>query len=73
MIAIGDIVWAVVYMLIGGLVLGLLWWLISYIERQGVGPPVVFKVIRVIFVILVVLLLISILLGLLGFPIVRLR
>ena len=73
MIGIETLVWVVIYMLIGGLVLGLLWWLIGYVESQGLGPPVMFKVIRVIFAILVVLVLISILLGLSGYPIVRFR
>lgn len=58
-------------MLVGGLVLGLLWFLIGYVEAQGLGPPVMFKVIRIVFIILVVLLLISVLLGLAGHPVVR--
>ena len=48
-----------------------LWWLIGYVESQGLGPPPLFKVIRVVFVILVVLLLISVLLGFVGHPVVR--
>lgn len=73
MIGIADLVYVIVGLLIGGLVLGLLWWLIGYVESQGMGPPIMFKVIRVVFVILVVLVLISLLLGLAGFPVVRFR
>ena len=71
MITITQLVMFIVYLLVGGLVLGLLWWLIGYVESQGWGPPVFFKLVRVIFVILVVLLAISLLLGFAGHPIIR--
>ncbi len=71
MVGIETVVAVVVFLLVGGLILGLCYWLINYIEAQGLGPPVMFQVIRVVFVILVVLLLISILLSLIGHPIVR--
>lgn len=71
MIALETLVGAVVFMLIGALVLGLLWWLIGYVEAQGLGPPVMFKVIRVVFVILVVLVLIGVLMQLAGRPLIR--
>ncbi len=71
MIGLDTIVYAVVFLLVGGLILGLCWWLITYIEAQGLGPPIMFKVIRIVFIVLVVLLLISILLSFLGHPIVR--
>lgn len=71
MIGIDTLVTVIVYLLIGGLILGLLWWLITYVEAQGIGPPILFKIIRVVFVILVVLVLISVLMSLIGHPLVR--
>lgn len=71
MIGIEQIVYVIVALLIGGLVLGLLWWLVTYCEAQFPGFPMVFKVIKIVFVILVVLLLISLLLHVAGFPLVR--
>mgnify|MGYP001594444506 CR=1 FL=1 len=71
MISLEGLVGVIVFLLIAALVLGLLWWLIGYVESQGLGPPVIFKVIRVIFVILIVLLCIGALMQLAGHPIVR--
>ncbi len=71
MIGLDTLVYAIVYLLIAALVLGLIYWLITYCEAQGLGPPIMFKVIRVVFVILVVLFAIGILLNLAGFPVVR--
>jgi len=71
MIALADLVYIIVGLLIGGLVLGLLWWLIGYCEAQFPGFPLLFKVIRIVFVILVVLLLIGLLLNMAGVPVVR--
>lgn len=71
MIGIGDLVYVIVGLLVGGLILGLLWWLINYCEKEFPGFPMIFKVIRIVFVILVVLVLISLLLHLVGYPVVR--
>ncbi len=71
MIGIGDLVYVIVGLLVGGLILALLWWLVTYCEAQFPGFPLLFKFIRIVFVILVVLLLISILLGMLGYPVIR--
>jgi peptidoglycan biosynthesis protein MviN/MurJ (putative lipid II flippase) len=71
MVGIDTIVYIIVALLIGGLILGLLWWLITYCEKQFPGFPLVFKVIKVVFVILVVLMLISLLMHLAGYPLVR--
>jgi hypothetical protein len=70
-IGLGSLVSIIVYLLIGALVLGLLWYLINYCESQFPGAPMVFKVIRIIFIILVVLLLINLLLTFAGNPLVR--
>jgi asparagine N-glycosylation enzyme membrane subunit Stt3 len=70
-IGIAEIVWLMVYLLIAAVILGLVWWLIGYIEKQGFGPPIAFKVIRIVFVVLVVLFVIGMLLSFAGFPIVR--
>ena len=71
MIDLQTLVYIVVGLLIGAVVLGLLYYLICYLEREFPGFPMVFKVIRIIFVVLVVLLLISLLLHMAGFPVVR--
>lgn len=55
MISLTGLVMVVVWMLIAAVVIGLLWWLIGYVEAQGWGPPNVFKVIRVVFVVLIVI------------------
>jgi hypothetical protein len=39
MVSLESLVYIVVYLLIAALVLGLLWWLIGYVERQGLGTP----------------------------------
>jgi hypothetical protein len=71
MIALADLVYIIVGLLIGGLVLGLLYWLICYCEAQFPGFPMIFKIIKIVFVILVVLLLIGLLLNMAGVPVVR--
>lgn len=63
MISLTGLVTVVVYLLICAAVLGLLWWLIAFCERQLGGPSQVYTVIRVIFAVLVVLLLIGLLLS----------
>ncbi len=71
MIGFDTIVYVVITMLLGGMVLGLLWWLIGYCERKFPSVPRAFDVIRIVFVIMVVLLLISLLMHLMGYPLVR--
>lgn len=71
MIGLDTLVYLVILLIVGALVIGLCWWLILYVESQGLGPPVLFKIVRVVFVILVVLFLISVLLGMVGHPVVR--
>ncbi len=63
MVSLSGIVLIVVYLLVAAGVLGLLWFLIGFCERNLGGPPQVYAVIRVIFVVLVVLLLIGLLLS----------
>jgi hypothetical protein len=72
-VALGGIVQIIVGLLIAALVLGLLWWLITYCEAQFPGFPLVFKVIRIVFVVLVVLVLIGLLLQMAGFPVVQMN
>jgi hypothetical protein len=72
-VSLEGIVTFIVYLLIAVVVLGLLWWLIGYVEAQGWGPPQAFKVIRVIFVVLIVLLCIAILMSLIGHPLIEFR
>lgn len=66
MIGVPGIVGIILTLLVAAAILGLLWWLIRYLEAQGFGPPVMFKAIRIVFVVLVVLLLIGYLLNLTG-------
>jgi uncharacterized membrane protein YedE/YeeE len=70
-IDLATLVQIVVAMLVGGLIIGLLWWLINYCEKEFPGSPMVFKIIRIVFIILIVLFLIGILLSLAGYPIVK--
>lgn len=64
---IGDLVRIVIYLLVGGLIVWLLWWLIGYI-----GLPQPFdKVARVVIAVLAVLVIISILLSAVGNPVIR--
>lgn len=70
MIILPALVSLIVCLLLGAVVLGLLWWLIGYVESKGIGPPLAYTIIRIIFVILFVLLLISILLEFLGHPLI---
>lgn len=72
-VSISWIVSAIVFLLLGGAVLGLVWFLIGYAEKQFGGPPLFYSVVRFVFVFLVVLLLIGLLLHLMGSPIVNIH
>ena len=62
MISLSGAVAVIMYLVIGGLIFGLLWWLISYID-----PPEPFKkVANVILMVLAVMVCIGILLSLVG-------
>lgn len=65
-VSVSWIVSAIVFLLLGGAVLGLVWFLIGYAEQSFGGPPMFYKVIRFVFIFLVVLLLIGLLLHLMG-------
>ena len=67
MISIEQVVWAIIYLIIGGVVFWLLTWLIDYI-----GLPEPFrKVARVVLAVGAVLVVIAVLLAMAGHPIVR--
>lgn len=67
MLSLESLVSAVVYLIVGGILVWLLLWLIDYC-----GLPAPFgKVARIIVVVFAVLVLISVLLGLAGHPVVR--
>lgn len=66
MISLQSLVSAVVYLIIGGLIVWLLLWLIDYLKL----PEPFGKVARVVIVVVSVLIVISVLLGLAGHPIV---
>lgn len=67
MISIEAAVMIVLYLIIGGLIFGLLWWLIGYCAI----PEPFNKVARVILAVLAVLVIISMLLSIIGHPIFR--
>lgn len=62
-----DLIHAIIWIVVAGLIFWLLWWLISYI-----APPEPFaKVARVILALFAVLFLINVLLSVAGHPIVK--
>lgn len=72
MISLEALVTIVIYLLIAAAVIGLLYFLIVYCERNLGGPPLLYAVIRVVFVVLIVLFCIGLLLSLLsGRPLFR--
>jgi hypothetical protein len=66
MISISGAVSVIVYLLLAGLVFGLLYWLIVYCEGQFPGAPLFFKVARIVLVFLAVLVLIGVILSIIG-------
>ena len=72
-ISIEAVVHFVLYVLGVGLIFGLLFWLISYVEREFPSISLFAKFARIGLVILAVLVLIGIVLSFMGHPIVRLR
>ena len=62
MISLGGAVQVIVYLIVAGLVFGMLWWLIGY---AGIPEPF-HKVARVVLAVLAVLVVIGILLSLVG-------
>lgn len=68
MISIESAVMVIIYLIIGGLIFGLLWWLIEYCAI----PEPFNKVVRVILAVLAILVVIGILLSFIGHPIFRL-
>lgn len=72
-VGLGEIVGIVVFLLICGAVLGLLYYLINLAESTFGGPPLFFKVVRFAFIVLVVLLMIGLLLHLAGVPFINIH
>lgn len=67
MVSLGSLVSVVLYLIVGGLIVWLLLWLISYC-----GLPQPFdKIARIVVVVFAVLIIISVLLSLTGNPIIR--
>jgi uncharacterized membrane protein YtjA (UPF0391 family) len=67
MIALDTLIYAVLYLIVGGLIFWLLEWLLGYV---GVPEPF-HKIARVVLAVAAVLFVISVLLWLIGFPLVR--
>lgn len=55
MISLTMLVWTVVWLLVAAAVIGLLWWLIGFVQQNIGGPEKVYAVIRVIFICLIVI------------------
>lgn len=70
MIGLDSLVAAIVYIIIAGLICGLLYWLINFAASQGMPEPFV-RVARIVLVVFAVLIAIGILLSLVGRPLVR--
>ena len=66
MISISTAVTLIVYLLIGGIVFGLFYWLIVYCEGEFPQVPMFFKIARIMLVFLAVLVVVGILLGVVG-------
>ena len=72
MISLTGAVTFIVYLLVAGLVFGLLYWLICYCEHEFPGIPLFFKVARIVLVILAVLILVGLLISVVsGQPVFR--
>lgn len=70
MITIESVVWLFLFLLGCGLVFGLLYYLVGYIESQFPDMPLLYKACRILLVVLAVLLLISVILDLMGHPVI---
>ena len=66
MISLAGAVTFIVYLLIAGLVFGLLYYLICYCEKEFPGIPLFFKIARLALVFLAVLVLIALLISVVG-------
>lgn len=72
MISLTGAVTLIIYLLVAGLVFGLLYWLVVYCEREFPGIPLFFKVARIALVFLAVLVLIGLLISIVsGQPVFR--
>jgi uncharacterized membrane protein len=70
MFTIESLVHVVLYLIVAGIIFGVLWWALIWSERELGFPSIFFKVARVLLVLGAVLVIISLLLGLAGHPIV---
>lgn len=74
MISLEDVVWAVLYLLGAGLIFGLLFWLISYCEKEASpSATVFFKFARIFLVVAAVFVLIGMILAFMGHPLIAWR
>jgi amino acid transporter len=72
-ISLEAVVALVIYILVAGMVFGLLTWLTYYVEKEWPPSAPFAKIARVVLVILAVLVLIGILLAFIGHPVFVLR
>lgn len=66
MISLSGAVTFILYLLVCGLVFGLLYWLIVYCEREFPGFPLFFKLARIALVFVAVLVIIGLLIHVVG-------
>lgn len=69
---LSTIIWAVIYMIGAGAIIGLLYYAITYCEREF-PAPFFWKVVRCVFVVLVIVVLCFVILAFMGQPVVRLK
>lgn len=69
---IATLIWFVVYAIGAGAIVGLLWFLITYVEGQFPGFPMFWKVVRCVFVVIVVIVLCFVILAFMGQPVIKL-
>lgn len=73
MISITTVVYAFLFLLGCAAVFGLLWWLVTYCEKEFPNVPLFFKAARIFLVLGAVLVLIGLILDMMGHPIIAWR
>lgn len=63
----------VIYLIVGALIFGLLWWFVGWLAGKGVIQEPFIKIIQVVLMLVGVIFLINILLGLTGHAFIQIR
>lgn len=70
MVAIEDVVWVILYLIGAGAVFGLLFYAVTYCEKEFPSATPIFRFARIFLVLAAVFVLIGIILAFMGHPIV---